>query len=573
MIPNEEINLIRNKADIVDIISSYINLEPKGKNYFGICPFHDDHSPSMSVSPEKQIYTCFVCGASGNVFSFVKDYENVTFPESVKLVGTKIGHNININVKENKVNKEYYDIMDTANKFYLNNLKSKDGLLAKEYLNKRKLSDELINEFNIGVSFNDNNLSKLLISKGYSEKQIIDIGIANQGDNLYDVFRNRITFPITNEKGEIVAFSGRIYNDEATNKYINSKESIIFKKSNTLFNYDKAKLESNKTKEVYVVEGFMDVIRMHTAGVKNVVATMGTALTKEHALLLKKLNVKVTLLMDNDDAGEKSTIAAGEELLKHNLTTLVVRISGEKDPDDYIIKNGKDKFKEVIKNSIPFFDFKLLYFKKNKDLNKSKDLANYINIVINELNEVTDDILREVTINNLNKEFGVDKDVLYSKLVKKEPIIAKPKIIKKTPKLNKNKKLSEAVLYMMMKDIKYIRKYEKDLGYIPDKLYGQIANDILAFYKINKGFNLADFITFETDNEYYETVLRIINDNEINEPIYEEFDDYINSIHKWIKDEQINSLKTELKLEPDINKKLEINDLITKLKRESENNE
>ncbi|MDD2409241.1 MAG: DNA primase [Bacilli bacterium] len=573
MIPNEEINLIRNKANIVDIISSYINLEPKGKNYFGVCPFHNDHNPSLSVSPEKQIYTCFVCGASGNVFSFVKDYENLTFPEAVKLIGIKIGHNVNSKISENKINREYYEIMNLANKYYLNNLKSKEGFSAKEYLNKRKITEETINEFNIGVSFNDNNLSKLLINKKYTEKQIIEIGLANKSENLYDVFRNRIIFPINNEKGEVIAFSGRIYNNEDTNKYVNSKESIIFKKSNILFNYDKAKSEAKKSKEIFIVEGFLDAIRMHIIGVKNVVATMGTALTKEHALLLKKLNVKIILLMDNDEAGEKSILAAGEELLKYDINVAVVRISGEKDPDDYIIKNGENKFKEVIKNPISFFDFKLLYFKKNKDLNKSKDLANYINTIINELNNVNDDILKEVIINNLNKEFGIDKNLLYSKLIKKEVKLKELKIIKKSLKLNKNKKISEAIIYMMMKDIKYIRKFEKDLGYIPAKEYGQIANDILAFYKINKTFNIADFITFESNNEYYETVLRIINNYEDNEPIYEEFDNYISFIYKWIKEEQINSLLKELKIEPDINRKQEINDLIIKLKRESENND
>lgn len=573
MIPNEEVNLIRNKANIVDIISAYINLEPKGKNYFGICPFHDDHNPSLSVSPDKQIYTCFVCGASGNVFSFVKDYENISFPESVKLVGEKIGHNITYKTSENKINKDYYDIMDMANKYFLNNLKSKDGINAKEYLYKRNLNDEIINEFNIGVSFNDNNLSKLLISKKYLEKHIIEIGLANKTDNLYDVFRNRIIFPIRNDKGQVVAFSGRIYNNEDTNKYINSKESIIFKKSNTLFNYDKAKNEVKKSKEIYIVEGFLDVIRMSFIGVKNVVATMGTAFTKDHALLLKKLNVKITLLMDNDDAGEKSTIAAGDELTKYNLNIRVVRLSGAKDPDDYIIQQGENKFKEAIKNPISFFDFKLAYFKKNKDLNKSKDLANYINIIINELNTINDDILKEVTINSLNKEYGIDKDLLKRKLIKTDDKEIKPKIIKKPVKLSKKQKISEALIYMMMKDIKYIRKYEKELGYIPDQEYDQIANDILAYYKINKDFNMADFITFETNNEFYQTVLRIINDHEKNEPQYEEFENYVLDIIKWIKEEQINALIIEQKNEADINRKQKITDLIIKLKKESDSNE
>ena len=213
IIPNEDINNIRNNANIVDIISSYINLELKGKNYFGVCPFHDDHNPSMSVSPEKQIYTCFVCGATGNVFTFVQNYENVEFPEAVKIVATKIGYNLKYDSSTPKLNKKYYDMLDLANKYYINNLNSKFGNEAKKYLiNDRKLSEETIKEFKIGLSLNDNKLHELLENKGYTEKEIVDLSLANKGNTLLDLFRNRITFPINNEKGEVVAFSARIYN-------------------------------------------------------------------------------------------------------------------------------------------------------------------------------------------------------------------------------------------------------------------------------------------------------------------------------------------------------------------------
>ncbi len=573
MIPNDEVNLIRSKSNIVDIISSYINLEPKGKNYFGICPFHDDHNPSMSVSSEKQIYTCFVCGASGNVFTFVRDYENVSFPEAVKIVGSKIGHNVSYNIKVNKPNQKYFDIMNLSMKYYINNLKTEEGKNAKEYLLKRNITDEVINDFNIGVSFNDNNLTKLLLEKKYTENEIINIGISNKGDNIYDIFRNRIIFPITNEHGDVVAFSGRIYNSNSDNKYVNSKETEIFKKSNILYNYNEAKAETRKNKEIYVVEGFMDVIRMHTIGIKNVVATMGTAFTKEHANLLKKLNSEVILLMDNDNAGLEATVLAGEELLKLKVPTSVVRLSGEKDPDDYIVNLGSEKFNNQLQNKISYFDFKLNYLKQNKDLNKSKDLANYINEVIKELNETDDLILREVTINKLNTDFGVDKNLIYSKLTNaKKEIKIKPVIKKSLPKLTKNKRISEAVLYMMMKDVKYIIKYENNLGYIPDDEYGQIANDILAYFKINKTFNLADFITYEEDSIYYSSVLRIINTYEEKEPEYDEFDEYLIHLHNWTLDQQIDILINNLRLEQDINKKEEINDLIINLKKERENN-
>lgn len=572
LIPNETINEIRNRANIVDIISGYISLVPKGKNYFGVCPFHDDHSPSLSVSPEKQIYTCFVCGASGNVFTFVQNYENIDFANAVKVVADKVNYPLNITSKANNPYKKYYDMLDVANKYFINNLNSKQGDLAKKYLTtERKLSDEIIKEFNIGLALNDNNLSKILTSKGYSDNEIINYSLAIKKDTLQDLFRNRITFPINNDKGEVVAFSARIFNNENTNKYINSRESTIFKKGAILYNYDKCKLEVAKRKFVILVEGQIDAIRVYSTGFKNVVATMGTALTKEHINLLKRLNAKVILMMDNDEAGENSTLANGEELTKAGITVSVVRLSTYKDPDSYILNNGEENFKSAVSGAISFFDFKLNVYKKSKNLDKADDLAEYINKIISELNASDDDILKEVTITKLSEEYHIDKGILESKLIKKENVPVK--IYAAPPpkkKLGKYKKAAEAILYAMMDNPKYIRLYQLDLNYFPDKEYKQIANDILAFSTINKEFVLADFITYISEFPYKDTILRIINDNENQSNIDEDFAKYILIIKKWINEKQIEKLKEELKNENDINKKEEINDIIIKLKRGSD---
>jgi DNA primase len=572
IIPTEDINKIRANANIVDIISSYINLEPKGKNFFGLCPFHDDNSPSMSVSPEKQIFTCFVCGVSGNVFSFVMAYDNLEFPEAVKVVATKIGYDLKFDVRSSKRNNAHYDAMDIANKFYVNNLKSEIGKTAIKYLNERNINDEIINEFSIGVAGADNNLSKLLLGKGYDERVILDLGLANKGDDLFDVFRNRITFPINNEKGEVVAFSARIYKSEDTSKYINSKETIIFKKGHILFNYDKAKNNCLKTRTVILVEGQMDAIRIYASGIKNVVATLGTALTKEQIGLLKKLNSQVILLMDNDEAGEKTTISSGEALTNAGIDALVVRLAGEKDPDDYIAKNGVEAFEKALKTPISFFDYKLTYLKKNKDLNKADELAAYVNKIIQELNKSDDDILKEVTINDLVKEFGIEKELLMSKLTTKEKVEVKTvQEIKKKPRTtNKNKKIAEAMIYMMMNDIIYLRAYEKDLGYIPDRTYQQIANDILAYYKLHKDFIIADFISFETRSINYDEVVRILSEQEGSDFDKGDFLSFIEHIRKWTRNEQIDKLKEELKNTTDVNEKTRISDLIIKLKKDSD---
>ena len=564
----EEINHIQSVASIVDVIGSYINLEKKGKNYFGLCPFHDDHSPSLSVSEDKKIYTCFVCGHTGNVFSFVQDYENVSFLEAVKIVAERNGIDVNVDLKTNTRFDKYYDAYDLAIKYYQNNLKTADGKKALEYLHKRGLNDELIKEFDIGYANKTNDtLSKLLINKGYSEKELIDLGISNKSNTIYDLFRNRIVFPIHDSKGHPVAFSGRIYEDVDEAKYINTKETQIFKKGEILFNYHRAINEAKKMKKLILVEGQMDAIRIYSEGVKNVCATMGTALTNDHVKLLKKLNVEIVLCFDNDSAGEKATLAAGDILDKEIIHISVLRLSGEKDPDEYILNKGIDKYKEAVDHAITFFDFKLNVLKKNKDFNKVDDVSNYVNSVIDELNKTNDSVLIDLTVNKLSEEYGIDKNVLLNKVIKVEEVktltvTSKPKV-----KKEKNIRLIELLLFYMMNDIKYIKVFEKELTTIDNEKYQNICDEILAFYLKYNYINIADFISYSIESEYYDDILDII-DNNINEELSDQ--DYLALIDKIkrINDElKIAELKEKLKNTTDINEKLKLNDEIAKLKK------
>ncbi len=570
-IPNDVIAEIRKKADIVEIIGSYINLAPQGKNYFGICPFHNDHSPSLSVSREKQIYKCFTCLASGNVFTFVQNYENISFVEAVKKVADKIGYQLDIKDKIVNKNSKYYELMDLSNKIFVNNLNSNLGIKAKNYLiNDRHLSEEIIKEFNIGLALSDNNLNKILTNKGYSNKEIIDMSLASSNEyGLLDLFRSRITFPICNSEGKVIAYSARIYQNEDTSKYINSRESVIFKKGYTFYNYDKCRLEALKTKSVILVEGQMDAIRVYSSGIKNVIASMGTALTSNHISLLKKLNAKVILMMDNDNAGEKSTILNGEELVKNNIEVSVVRLTGEKDPDSYILKYGVDAFKDALKGEISFFDFKLRYLKKDKNLNKADELAEYINKIIDELNKSNDEILKTITINKISEEYHIDKKILEGKLIKTIPVIKQTEFKRVKPKLNQYHQAAEAILYLMMNDPKFIRKYKIELNYFPEEKYKLIANDILAYKEINGEFEIADFMTYIKDLDYKEDIYRILNDYQ-DKILPEEFDNFINIINKWIKENKIEKLKEQLKIETNIKKQEELNDLIIKIKKGSE---
>jgi len=568
MVSEDVISEIRRSVDIVDVIGDYIPIEQKGKNYFCICPFHDDHNPSLSISPEKQIYTCFVCGASGNVFTFLQEFKNISFLEAVKEVAHSSGLSVNVDVSRPKMFEKEKSIMDIANKFYINNLKSEKGHDALKYLKSRGIDENIIKEFEIGVALKDGDtLSKLLIGKKYDEKTLIDVGISNKNDRIYDVFRNRITFPVHNPNGEVVAFSARIYNGEADSKYINSRESVIFKKGEVLFNYHRAINEVRKSKYILLVEGQMDAIRIYSSGIKSVVATMGTALTKEQITLLRRCNVPVKLLMDSDSAGEKATISNGELLQNANINVEVIRLSGAKDPDEYILKYGIDKFKDVINSSISLFHYKLKYYKNDKNLSNADDITNYINKVIEELNKRKDEILTDVTLNKLSEEFNISKDILKQKIVSKE--IIKPTISKKIFNKNKKKydKVCEAILYYMLNDAYYIKAFS-DLNYIPDAFYMSLAKDICAYYILYKNIEIADFLTYiKEDEEKYKMVVEVINehDEELNSS---DWNNYIKFIKKWINDNKIEELKLRLKKTLDINEKLELNDRIAKLKKE-----
>jgi len=570
MIDNNILNEIRNNLDIVDVISNYLPLTSKGKNYFGVCPFHDDHSPSMSVSKEKQIYTCFSCGATGNVFKFIQDYENISFIEAVKKCADMASISINVG-QAKKVNKhqDLYDIYELSQKFYLNNINTEIGKKAKNYLHDRKLDDNIIKEFGIGLSLNEKDmLTKLLKSKKYDDKTLIRSGLVNENNYmLNDVYRNRIMFPLYDLNGKVIGYNGRVYNGETENKYVNSKETDIFKKRELLYNYHRAKDECRRKKSVIIMEGPMDVIRAYTAGVKNCVATLGTAFGKEQAMLIRKLSINVILCFDGDDAGLKATKSAIEELTKLGIEPKIVRLENNSDPDEYIIKNGSDSFKAKIENPMNIMEFKESLLKKEYNLKNTEELASYINTMISEINKIDDDILREISINKLSKETDIDINLLKSKLIKKEPV----KIEVKKPimtRLNKYQKSERNLIYYMLIDKAVIKMYEKKITHMHTDKYRHLAFQIDQFYKENGYIDTADLITYlESDTESIKTIGEITSLEIPIEVNYEEIEDYLNNIREYNEKEQSKIYKEKLKKEVDINKKIELANKALEIKR------
>ncbi|MBR3661364.1 MAG: DNA primase [Bacilli bacterium] len=505
---------IREKTDIVEFIGKYITLTKRGKNYFGLCPFHADTNPSLSVSREKQIYKCFVCGEAGNVFNFLMKYENISFREALKIIGDSIG----IEVKsDNKVIKNKYDdlyeICELANTIYQNNLMSKEGIDAREYLKKRNLDINTIKEFGIGLSLNKRDrLTSLLVKQGYNINTLNELGLSS---GEVDTYINRIIFPLYSIDGRVNGFSGRIYHGEAINKYLNTKETPIFKKGENIFNYKRARDEVRKNGFVIIMEGFMAVIRAYTIGVKNCIALMGTALTIDQINLIKKLSMNVYLCFDGDKAGINATINNGKMLKDNNFNVKVIPLSDSLDPDDYIIKYGSEKFYSLISSAISYNDYKIKNLKQGVNFNSADELTNYIDLVISEISTVDSEIKREIMLKNLANDTNVWYNTLEKKLnellSKKEK--TKVSIIThdiKERKKNKYEKTMQEIVFYMLNNKEVINLVVSSQVYFPNDIYRNLVREISDFYEKFGYINIADFLSYEKDPEMLKYLNEII---------------------------------------------------------------
>ena len=579
---NEDlIREIRSSVDIVDVISSYVDLTPKGRNFFGVCPFHDDTNPSMSVSKEKQIYTCFSCHATGNVFKFLMDFENISFIEAVKKCADMA--NIELDVKsysKNTTNEKYtklYEIYENSTKFYQNLINTSEGKEAKEYLEKRNINEELIKEFKIGLSPNKRDLlTKFLTKNNYTKNDLIKSGLVIENSyGLNDIYLNRIMFPLEDLNGRIVGFSGRIYNTTDSSKYINTKETEIFKKREMLYNYQRSKAEARQKGYVIVMEGFMDVIRAYSVGIKNVVATMGTAITSNHAMTLKKMAKEIYLCFDGDSAGLKATLSCIEELKKVGVTPKIIRLEENLDPDEYILKYKKEGFLKKIEDATTVLDFKINYLKDINDLSNIEGKAHYVNEVLNELKEIDDDVLLEMTLKKLSYDSSLDIDFLKDKLNNIETKqIEKVEPIKKEEdkkRLSGLEKAEISLIYYMLNSKDVIKMYDRKVTHIPDSEYRILAHEISEYYHKYERFDISDFLDYISE---YEDILHTVNDvlsrNIKEEYTIEDIDGYINKISKSVLQEQMDKISTKIKNSTNYEEKLELIEKLSNLKKQEQ---
>lgn len=552
------INEVRRKNDIVDVIGEKIPLEKRGKNYFGVCPFHDDTNPSMSVSREKQIYTCFSCHATGNVFTFLMNYEHKEFNQVLSDLANRVGITLS-GFKTKKISTKYdewYKIYDLANKYYQNNLLSKEGEGAREYLKNRSIDDETVKEFEIGYSLKArDDLTKLLTMKGHSIDLLNKIGLCSED---HDIYNSRLMFPLHDLNGKVIGFSGRIITSGKQNKYLNTKETELFKKGKLLYHYHIAKEEARVKKSVIIMEGFMDIIRASTVGIKNTVATMGTALTKDHIKEIKRLSNNIILCFDGDEAGVKATLASGELFKSEGIEVKVITLPGEDDPDTYILKNGKEAFLSLINNAIYYSDFKIKNLSRNRNFASSEEQANYIHEVLEEASKINDTIRTEIILKDLAKKFEIGyntleksfQELVNNKEIKKEVVTTPRKVQPK--KKDKYQKASLNIIYYMLNKQDIIDKVESEHLVFPTEALRALESEIVYFYHKYGFINEADFYTYLTPKVELLNLLNEVLEMDLNTTLTEEeLYDYFKVIREYNYKKTINNLEEKIKNEQD----------------------
>ena len=420
---DELIEEIRNANDIIDIISQYVTLKRSGRNYFGLCPFHKEKSPSLSVSPDKQIFHCFGCGVGGNVIHFISKIEGLNFKDAIEFLAERAG--IALPASENardiykqELKAKVYEINEIAAKFYHDNLYKPYSKNAQEYVKKRKLDNQTLKAFLIGyASPNYNELYNYLKKNGFTDEQILASSLVNRTENgkFIDRFRNRFMIPIQDIRGKVIAFGGRVL-DESKPKYINSPENIVYSKGRNLFGLNIAK--KFDTTKLLIVEGYMDAISLYQRGITNVVASLGTAMTEAQGRLLRMYAKQIILGYDSDGAGQAAIVRGMDILTAMGCDVRVLQMEGAKDPDEYVIKYGSGRFLKLMDDAISLVEYKVKIVKRNSKIKNNNDKIKYLNDMAKILVSVDNKIEQEVYIDRLSSEYKISKEAIYAQINK-----------------------------------------------------------------------------------------------------------------------------------------------------------
>ena len=502
---DETIEEVKQSNDIVEVISQYVHLKRSGRNFFGLCPFHNEKSPSFSVSPDKQIFHCFGCGVGGNVISFIGKIEGVGFKESIEILAERSNIQLptienNVDNKKEELKSKVYKVNTFAADYYHKRLYQKESKIAQEYIKQRKLNNETLESFKIGFSGNFDELYQALKKEGFQDAEILESGLVNKNEKgkYIDRYRNRLMIPILDERNRVIAFGGRVL-DDSKPKYINSPENIVYSKGRHLFGLNVAK--KGDTKKLLIVEGYMDAISLHQRGITNVVASLGTALTPQQGWLLRKNTEQVILGFDSDGAGQTAILRAMEVMQNMGCDIRILQMEGAKDPDEYVVRFGSARFQKLIDQAISLVEFKVKVLKQDLNLENASDKIKFLNEIAKLISKIDNTMEKEIYIERIAKGYNISKEAIYGQVNKLQYATNSS-----NKALEKNKKLN-------------IRKEKKENHTISDEIRKR-ENTILAILINNP--------------ESYKTIKENIS-----------IDDFRDDINKKILEEIYNELEKE----------------------------
>lgn len=506
----EKIGEIRQSVDIVDVMGQYLELHKKGKNYMAICPFHDDNHPSLSISQSRQIYKCFVCGNGGNVFTFIQEYLKVPFVEAVMKVA-EFGH-VDMSgyslekrvVKVDEALAPLYDMHAFALKLYMYYLYTQSGKQALDYLRHRGFDDDLIKMFGIGYAPEKSILHERFQKEGYTEVAQVKSGLVLENERHYDRFHDRVMFPLYDEFGKVVGFSGRVYKAQDKNsKYMNSPESDIFIKGKTLYNYHRAKEAVRQAGFVYINEGFMDVIAMHRAHHDNCIALMGTALTKDHLRMLKRMTRTIHLCLDGDMAGQAAAMKSSDLLTSQGFEVKIVLLPDGRDPDEILSTEGIEGLDAILKDTLSPIDFMMAFECSRLDLRNYEDRKTLLVKACEKIAKIEDRIDRGHYIAKLSSLTDFPKEIIEEQLLNSSAILEHREqfsqnrietIQDQRPILDKYTLAEKNLLFYMLNDRQVSDIYEAKAGFMHNDTYRALAAYIRDYYRTHKTMDVANLI-------------------------------------------------------------------------------
>ena len=556
----EIINEIRQNNDIVDVISQYMHLKRSGRNFFGLCPFHNEKSPSFSVSPDKQIFHCFGCGVGGNVITFVSKIEGLNFVETIQMLAERA--NIQLPTLENSgdmqkeiLKDKVYKVNEFTAEFYHQNLYKPQAKIAQEYVKKRQLSNETLKSFRIGFSGKFDELYQELKKQGFADQEILESGLVNRNDRgqYIDRYRNRLMFPICDARGKVIAFGGRVL-DDSKPKYINSPENIVYSKGRNLFGLNVAK--KGDTKKLLIVEGYMDVISLHQRGITNVVAPLGTALTEQQGWLLRKNAEQIILSFDSDGAGLQAKIRALDVLQNMGCDIRILQVEGAKDPDEFILKYGNIRFQALIEKALSVIEFKVKLLKNDLNLENINDKIKFLNEIAKLISNIDNNIEREIYIERIAKEYDISKESIFAEvnkltykndksekvLEKSKPIISHKKVDKPEVSQSIKRRENTVISLLLTGDLSIFEIIKQNIK--PEDFMDEINANIAKrlYEEFEKGNSNINGIIDSLEQEEQNQITMIMADDYEIDDLEKAIDDIIQIYRK----ERLNNKKFEI---------------------------